>query len=253
MLSNRTILACYGLVALLAGGSYLWDRQTAAGASRLEARKVHLLAMPVAELRLQGRTFREAVQQLSRAGGVPIRLDEKPLKAAGIDGKETLRLTLFDLPLERMLNLLLSDVPNTTQLAWMWQGDAILITTADQAAREPAVIRVYDVRDLDLPATTYDSGPVFDGCFGSPQQPQIGLFSGREISKADARYDDVIKLITTTVAPETWRDAGGTLGSASVADGRLIITQTGENQRQVAHLLDHLRTHGGDEWPEPLE
>jgi hypothetical protein len=144
-------------------------------------------------------------------------------------------------------------MPNSTQLAWTWQGDSIIITTAEQAAREPAVIRVYDVRDLHMAGGSYDTGPVFDECFGPPPHPKVGLFGGRGVSDEDARYDDVIKLITTTVAPESWRDAGGTLGSASVVDGRLIITQTAEHHRQVAHLLDSLRTHWGDQWPEPLE
>jgi hypothetical protein len=54
-------------------------------------------------------------------------------------------------------------------------------------------------------------------------------------------------LITDTIEPDSWRDAGGTVGSISELAGLLIITQTPKAHERIANLLgqvreDHLRT-----------
>src|SRR5205823_14256259 len=53
--------------------------------------------------------------------------------------------------------------------------------------------------------------------------------------------DNITKLITETVAPDSWRDAGGTVGSLRELQGQLIVTQTPENQRLLTGLLEQLR------------
>src|SRR5205823_2704513 len=53
--------------------------------------------------------------------------------------------------------------------------------------------------------------------------------------------DNITKLITETVAPDSWRDAGGTVGSVRELSGQLIVTQTPENQRLLTGLLEQLR------------
>jgi hypothetical protein len=55
------------------------------------------------------------------------------------------------------------------------------------------------------------------------------------------REDELTRLITETVAPESWRDAGGTEGSIRLLNGYMIVTQSGENHAQVATLLGQLR------------
>src|SRR4029077_16079526 len=53
--------------------------------------------------------------------------------------------------------------------------------------------------------------------------------------------DAIIKLIQDTVASETWKDNGGTVGSLRELSGQLIVTQTPENQHQLIKLLEQLR------------
>jgi hypothetical protein len=55
------------------------------------------------------------------------------------------------------------------------------------------------------------------------------------------RMDTLIKLVTETVDPNSWRDAGGTIGSIRAISGHLIITQTAENQALIADLFIQLR------------
>ena len=53
--------------------------------------------------------------------------------------------------------------------------------------------------------------------------------------------DAITKLITDTVAPDSWRDVGGSVGSMRELSGQLIVTQTPENQRLLSNLLEQLR------------
>ena len=53
--------------------------------------------------------------------------------------------------------------------------------------------------------------------------------------------DDIKKLITDTVAPDSWRDAGGTIGSIQELSGQLIVTQIADNHKKLQGVLEQLR------------
>ena len=55
------------------------------------------------------------------------------------------------------------------------------------------------------------------------------------------RVNDLIDTIKSVVAPDTWKDSGGTVGSIRELNGQLIINQTMENQRAIVELLSQLR------------
>ena len=55
------------------------------------------------------------------------------------------------------------------------------------------------------------------------------------------RVAEITSLIQETVAPDSWREAGGTVGSVRELSGQLIVSQTPENQRQLRGLLEQLR------------
>ena len=48
-------------------------------------------------------------------------------------------------------------------------------------------------------------------------------------------------LIQATVAPDTWRENGGTYGAYRVLYDQLIVTQSEENHRAIANLLEQIR------------
>ena len=51
----------------------------------------------------------------------------------------------------------------------------------------------------------------------------------------------IIDLITTTVATDSWQVNGGNTGRIAELNGQLVVTQTGENLREVVKLLSKLR------------
>jgi hypothetical protein len=123
--------------------------------------------------------------------------------------------------------------------------------------KPPEVItRFYDVRALAAPTPdfTFDNSPHAGGFvvpairndldsrgrYGEGSSGGI-LFSGESrVLKPGEEMEILLKTITDIVAPETWRDNGGTLGSLRESHGILIVMQTIENQKSIAELLHEL-------------
>src|SRR5207253_3432381 len=74
---------------------------------------------------------------------------------------------------------------------------------------------VFDVRDLLKPTANSDKPP-------------------------EQRVTELLDLIKTTVAPDSWRDAGGTVGSIRELNGQLIIIQTLDNDATISQILNRL-------------
>jgi general secretion pathway protein D len=53
--------------------------------------------------------------------------------------------------------------------------------------------------------------------------------------------ESITKLIEDTVATDSWKDNGGSVGALRELQGQLIVTQTPENHRQLVNLLEQLR------------
>ncbi len=57
----------------------------------------------------------------------------------------------------------------------------------------------------------------------------------------DRRSKNLLDMIESTVAPETWRDNGGKIGSIRELNGQLIVNQLPANHVEVMKLLQQLR------------
>ena len=111
--------------------------------------------------------------------------------------------------------------------------------------------RVYDIRDLLMQIRQYParSALVPPTRIGEryPARPVEGRATTSPAGGGDAPYtreqlvDMFLTLIRETVDPDSWRDNGGTLGAIREIQGQLIVTQSEENQRQLAELLRQLR------------
>ncbi|MGH7215040.1 MAG: type II secretion system protein GspD, partial [Tepidisphaeraceae bacterium] len=75
-----------------------------------------------------------------------------------------------------------------------------------------------------------------------------GLFGGDgggDDEEDEVDREELVEQITTliieTIAPDSWRDSGGSVGSLRELSGQLIVTQTPENHRELQGLLGQLR------------
>ena len=127
---------------------------------------------------------------------------------------------------------------------------------------EKTVIRTYDLTELFRVPRNYPLPPGMapsshlaqlgrtpmgpESMFGGPGGMAPGTF-GAEMGMPTQtpNTDTVVSLIIGTVAPESWREAGGALGSARLLGTRLVVSQTEANHKQIEDLLNGIRDEGG--------
>ncbi len=100
------------------------------------------------------------------------------------------------------------------------RDEVLLITTPEEAESELQT-RVFPVHDLVY--------PVGDE-----------LLTSDFYGAADADYDSLINLITSTVRPTAWEEVGGP-GAIEAYNGSLVFAQTGEVFEEIELLLAGIR------------
>ena len=119
-------------------------------------------------------------------------------------------------------------------LTYVIKDDVLLITTPEQAESELET-RVYPVGDLVIPPEANMAAPPNGSQPGSV--PEANVPDG-----AQADFDSLIDLITSTAKPTSW-DAVGGPGSIRALSNNLTITisQTQEVHEEIENLLEQLR------------
>ena len=146
--------------------------------------------------------------------------------------------------------------------AWAQAGD-----DANRGVVVGKVVRVYDVRELTHTVPNYpyygNISPRMNTTLGALSFPGINgpsnggggggggnIFGGGGMNAAapaeqQATADQLAKLIMDTVAPETWRDNGGDMGTIKQLNGMLVVTHNAATQQQVEELLRQFRDQQG--------
>jgi hypothetical protein len=196
--------------------------------------------------------------------GVQVHVDQRALDDVGIPSDTPITFALASIPLRSALELMLDQL----DLTWAIRSDVLLITTPEME-ENMLVTKTYDVSDLlvsprnhryqggTLPTTPHknywpgmyapgdlmsDGGGATGGAAGTTDG--MGLMcGGAHWSSLDRQYggtDDLIDLITTVIAPDTWDDVGGP-GSCVVYDRVLVVSQTIAIHLEMEAFLDTLR------------
>jgi hypothetical protein len=109
--------------------------------------------------------------------------------------------------------------------------------------KQPATVdRVYDVRDYLYRAQDYPqtpAAPTSRPAINATQKDLGEIMREQEAqsSPRQAQIDDLVRLITSSVYPDTWRDAGGSTGSITELGGRLYVTTTPEAHAQIEKII----------------
>ncbi len=213
--------------------------------------------------------------------GANIFVNWTALQTAGIDKNTPVTISLKEVPFRKALTTILSTVGGATaNLTYTIDDGIITISTKeDLSSAKYQLVRVFDIRDMlvqpnsniqaptiNLQSITSSQGQGQSQSFGSGGSggggfgggggqgggggSGQGLFStntqGQQSTQStqQQRQDLVNALVDTiksTVAPDTWRDNGGSIGSIRELNGQLIVNQTVDNQLAVYGLLQQLR------------
>jgi hypothetical protein len=110
-------------------------------------------------------------------------------------------------------------------------GVVTVSTKDDLESAKYQVIRVFDIRDMLVTP--------MEGTLALPKSGERGKGRTKEETEKGnaAMVQGVIDTIETVVAPGSWREKGGKVGSIRELNGQLIVSQTEENAAAVRTLI----------------
>ncbi|MBN2216107.1 MAG: hypothetical protein JW719_01895 [Pirellulales bacterium] len=155
----------------------------------------------------------EVVAHLKCQLNIEIQFDKESLEQLDLGSDTCVTCTVKDVPLRSALKLLLRPLELTTVIR-----DDVLLITSREEAEQMLVIVIYDVADL----ITY--------------RDQKG--------KPWTDYEPLIRMLTETVAPDSWSEMGGngTIVGENFNTARvLVVKQTEQTQVEIAGVLEAIR------------
>jgi hypothetical protein len=192
------------------------------------------LARRIAGRDARGKRIDQVLQEIAADAGVNLYVDWRGLEAAGINSDATVGVSLREGPASELLRTVLGDIGRgEIALAYDLEDGVVHVSTKEQLAVR-TVTRMYDVRDLVEGVLIR---AVALGWKSPTDLPEGRVLRPTEQEVADA----LVRLLQEAIDPTSWRDAGGTIGGVRYFYGRLIVTQTPENQEAVMGLLGALR------------
>lgn len=219
------------------------------------------LEQTLPEINFNAVTFDEVIKFFQDVTGSNIDPNWPILEAAGIDKSVPITLRLRNVKFGVVLQSVLDQASPTRGAVGYYVSDGIIHITTSEAIGQTAYTRVYDIRDLIIEVPDFNNAPTFNlqsqgtgqtsgqggGGGGGGGQSLFGGggnsgSGGLQVQRTRIQLiDEIKKLITDTVAPDSWRDAGGTIGSLQELSGQLIVTQISDNHKKLQGVLEQLR------------
>jgi hypothetical protein len=173
------------------------------------------LEQTVAQTHITGR-LEDVLAALAKTAGFKMAVNWKVLHDAGIEKSAPVDLTTGAWSVRKVIAEILNEAGgDTAALKFIVDDNQLVISTPD-----------------DLSSQKYQSIRVYDVSF---------VFSDGEAGESD--LTSLVEALQTTVAPDTWRERGGTVGSIREFNGKLIVNQTNENQRLIARALSQFTSN----------
>jgi hypothetical protein len=190
----------------------------------------------VPELNLDDTPLDQAIESLREQTDTNIAVHWQAIEAAGVRRRQLVTLRLRRLPLRQTLDILCQVAAgDNAELCVEARQGVIHLSTAEELDRH-AFVRLYEVKDLlKWDDTQVQNNPATNGAT---------LFAGSNGPTPTSYHeavDQLVQIITETVAPDSWRDAGGTVGSIRDFNGHLLVSQTRRNHLSIEKLLAQLR------------
>jgi hypothetical protein len=207
------------------------------------ARTAEKLKKP-ATVSFNGQALSDVIDFLRDVTGVDFLVQWNQLEAAGMTREQPVTIGLREpAPVEAVLSLMFRTLPVKLRYE-IDKGVVVIGTVEDVVTAAPEVTRVYDVRDL-VSVSLNAVAPPGPGLAPGPDGGGGGGGGGGDAALLPAHVEQLIKLITSTIQPESWRDAGGTSGSITAFKGKLVVKATEAAHKEVAQLLEMLREGPG--------
>ncbi len=212
--------------------------------NRMIAKK---LAAPVSP-EFEEQELKDVFEFLRAMSGANMHVNWNALGLEGIEPTTSVTVKLANVSLRKALRVVLDDVSGggeSNGLDFLVDSGVITISTKVDLERSVKPIqKIYDIRDLlvrnyDFKAPSMKLGTVSTG--GSQGLETDDDDDDDDGMSRKGMRQAIINLLLKTVAPNSWADNGGTIGSIDVLSGQLVIKQTLENHQEIGKLLSRLR------------
>jgi len=195
------------------------------------------LGLTLPQVNFQGVALSDAFDYIRDVTQANIHVDWKSLEAAGVDKGTVVNIRLRDVPVRKLLNLLLNEAGGQGgALLTYYADEGVIEVTTREVADKQMITKVYPVEDLiveipdfvgpDLNITQNNSGGGGRGGGGGGGQGVIQQNntqdSNKQMTRAE-RAQQLIDVIQETIQPEIWQTNGGT-AAIRFFNGSLIVT-----------------------------
>jgi hypothetical protein len=223
------------------------------------------------KFRLENSPLSAAIDHLGEAAEVNTIVRWQALEPLAINKDSPVTVRLAQIPVEKALRTVLSQAGGVNPLGFAVIDGVLTISTQDDLSRQ-TFTRVYDVGDLleylrekaekgepallmPTPVTPRPTayGPVYAPVPPVPTPPMTpsrppSVHAGRPADLAP----QIVNMIITSVARETWSENGGSLGSIQVLGQFLVVRQSQENLWRVEDLLGQFHQSQMLKWRQEL-
>ncbi|MHC5110005.1 MAG: hypothetical protein ACYTHJ_09015 [Planctomycetota bacterium] len=199
--------------------------------------------------------FRQVIERLAQTENINIIVNWHDLNTAGIQDDVPIDLNLpKQISMKKALTEILGQAGAGVVNLGMEVSDGAVSIATQHTLDTKTYVAVYPISDLLMDIPTYNGAPtpdlrssVNETPSANDRQPilwQHGDDDGDDWEEDPAvrsKINSLIDLIKDTVAPESWRDRGGTIGTVREMNQQLVVTQNSASQREIGGLLDKLR------------
>jgi hypothetical protein len=174
------------------------------------------------EVKFDAIPFSDAIDFMRDVTGLNVFVDWRALEAAGVDRNAPITVRLKDVPGAQALRYILRDAGGGTVKLGYTIADGIVTISTEEALAAESNVRVYNIAALLKSMPTTMPGNL------------------DEQTVRNAKVEQVIETIREAVSPDSWREAGGTVGAIRELNGKLVVSQTEANHAAIAKLLEEL-------------
>lgn len=196
---------------------------------------------PLTELDLKSVPLEKVLDDLARRNHQSIVVHWDVLETMGVRRTTPIRARMDGVPFRQALAAVLAIAGPNGNLSFD-MVDNVFVVSSSEYLTLGGVLRIYDIRDIIQRWTTSEL-----------VQISTGHSANADPSHTYAEWVDALtRLIEDTIAADSWKDNGGSIGSLREIAGLLVVTQTLENHRQLVVLLEELRAGKGPHIRDPL-
>jgi hypothetical protein len=181
------------------------------------------------DLNFAGVTFGDAMDFLRDVSGSNLHVNWAAVEAVGVGRDTIINLRLRNIPLRKVLQLVLSEAGAGDLLAYYVDDDVIEVTTRELADHD-LITRIYPVDDLIMavpdfvgPDLSLQGSSVGGSSSGSIVTNTGSAENNKDNMTRQERAEELIKVITDVIKPDIWQVNGGT-AAIRFFNGSLIVT-----------------------------